>query len=258
MNSVRNAFQWLLGPSEADPLVRLLGAWRFWVAAAILGILLGWLAYTISPPPYRARATIVVDFNLEDMLPGYEPRKTFHLLSRETRKVEEIAWADDTLATVAAEFGNVSVTELRSGKLILSQPSDGGWHFWGEDVHSSRAQELAALWAETFIQNLREAVELSGEVEDAREALAEAVYSTDEPDLELIEILTQELSIKAGLARGVTPYVGVNLTQAADLPLQRAIHLSIYLFVGAGLLAILSSLSLLFFSRETLSENAHG
>lgn len=258
MKSIRNAFQWLLGSSETDPLVRLLRAWRFWVVAALFGALLGWLVYTLSPPPYRARATVVVDFNLEDMLPGYEPRKTFHFLDRETRKLEEIAWADDTLAAIAAEFEGTSVVELRAGKLILSQPSDGGWHLWAQDDDPARAQELAALWAKIFLQNVRAAVQLSGDVEDARDALAEAVYFTEEPDLELIEKLTQELSIKAGLARGVTPYVGINLTQAADLPLQRAIHLSIYLLVGAGLLPVISGLALLFFSREIRRQTAHG
>ncbi|MCH7664167.1 MAG: hypothetical protein IH859_09910 [Chloroflexi bacterium] len=256
MNSIRNAIEWLLGAAESDPIVRLLRAWRFWVAAALLGTVLGGTAYAISPPPYRARASLTIDFNLEDMLPGYEPRKTFHFLDRETRKAQEIAWADDTLATVEAEFGDTTVSELRTGKLLLSQPSDGGWHFWAQDSDPERAQELAALWIEAFIKNIRDAIQLSADVEDARRALADAVYFTEDHDLEEIERLTQELSNVSEGARGVTPYVGVSRSQSDNLPLKRAIPLSVYLFVGAGLVVVSAALVMLVVTRKPAAGNS--
>ena len=258
MNAIRNVIELLLGPAESDPIVRLLRAWRFWAAAALLGALLGGAAYTISPPPYRARASLVIDFNLEDMLPGYEPRKTFHFLDRETRKAEEIAWADDTLATVAAEFGDTTVSELRAGKLLLSQPSDGGWHFWAEDRDPNRAQELAAIWIETFDENIRAAIQISADVEDARRALADAVYFTEEHDLEKIERLTQELSDISEGARGVTPYVGVTLTQSDNLPLRRSISKGVFLLVGAGLFVVSAAVIMLFIARKPGAENLDG
>ena len=258
MKSIRKAIQRLLGPPDSDPLVRLLRAWRFWAAAAVLGVLLGSAVYSISPPPYRARATLVIDFNLEDMLPGYEPRKTFHFLDRETRKAEEIAWADDTLATVASEFGGTSVSELRSGKLLLSQPSDGGWHFWAQDRDPNRAQELAALWIKTFDENISAAIQLSADVEDARSALADAVYSTEDHDLEQIERLTQELSKVSEGARGVTPYVGVTISQSANLPVKRTIPQSVYMFVSAGLFVITAAVVMLFLSQKPGAESKRG
>ncbi|MEK6221318.1 MAG: hypothetical protein N2D54_03635, partial [Chloroflexota bacterium] len=208
----------------------------------------------VSPPPYRARATLVIDFNLEDMLPGYEPRKTFHFLDRETRKAEEIAWADDTLSTVADKFGGVTVLELRSGKLALSQPSDGAWHLWAIDEDPEAAQELVSIWIDTFITNVRLAVELSGDVEDARAALAQAVYFTEDHDLEKIEKLTQELLSISETARGVTPYVGITLTQASQLPTERSLSFGLYIFVGAMLLAVISASVVIFSASEYSTE----
>lgn len=250
MKSTSKLHSWLFNFSDNDPLSRLLNAWRFWVVMAAVGAVLGWLAYSVAPPQYRARATVVIDFNLEDMLPGFDVRKTFHFLDRETRKAEEIAWADDTLATVAAEVVGTSITELRSGKLLLSQPAEGGWHFWARDADPTRAQELAAIWIDSFIVNMGEAVELSAEVEDARDALAEVVHFSEEPDPEEIEKLTQILIDVSESARGVSPYIGITLTQAANLPTQRSLSLSIYLFVGAMLFAMVSALFMLITTRE--------
>jgi hypothetical protein len=254
MTYLRSKLAWLLGPDPGDPLARLLAAWRLWLLLALLGALAGALAFTALPPQYRARATLVVDFNLEEMLPGYEPRKTFHFLDRETRKVEEVAWSDETLSAVADRFPGLSVAELRRGKLLLSQPSDGGWHLWAQDRDPELAQQLAAAWAEIFIRSVEQAVEISGEVEQARHALAQAVYFTEPPDLEEIERLTQDLSHKSELAQGISPYVAVHLTQTAALPTQPSIPLGLYLLVGSGLFVVLAALWLLFAGRDIPSE----
>jgi hypothetical protein len=246
MTYLRSKLAWLLGPDPGDPFARLLSAWRLWLLLSVLGALAGVIVFTAFPPQSRARATLVVDFNLEDMLPGYEPRKTFHFLDRETRKVEEIALGDETLSELADRFPGVSMADLRGGKLLLSQPSDGGWHLWAQDRDPEVAQQIAVAWAEIFIRNVEQAVELSGEVEEARAALAQAVYFTEEPDLEEIERLTQELSFRSELAQGVTPYVGIHLTQTAGLPTQPALPFGLYLLVGSGLFVSLAALWLLF------------
>lgn len=250
MKKPSKLFTWLFNFTESDPLIRLLSAWRFWVLMAAIGALAGWFVYSVSPPQYRARATVVIDYNMEDMLPGFDPRKVFHFLDRETRKAEEIAWADDTLALVAAQFPATSITELRSGKLLLSQPAEGGWHFWAEDPDSAQAQALAAIWIDSFIYNMEEAVEISAEVEDARDALAEVVHNDPQPDVEEVEKLTQILLDVSESARGVSPYVGITLTQAANLPTQRTLSLSLYLFIGAMLFALGSALVMLIATRE--------
>ena len=82
----------LTSPSLED-LIRLLKAWRFWVSGAILGASLGAAIYYIVPPQYRARATVNVDFNLEQAWPQETDRQQFYYLERESRKLEEIASA---------------------------------------------------------------------------------------------------------------------------------------------------------------------
>ena len=60
---------WLFSPPSLDDLIRVLKAWRFWVLGALTGALLGAALFYIAPPPYRARATVNVDFNLEEAWP---------------------------------------------------------------------------------------------------------------------------------------------------------------------------------------------
>jgi len=85
---------YLFSPPSLDDLIRLLKAWRFWVLGALTGALLGAATFYIAPPPYRARATVNVDFNLEEAWPDETDRQQFYYLEREARKLEEIAWSD--------------------------------------------------------------------------------------------------------------------------------------------------------------------
>ncbi len=135
----------ILSPSS-DDLIRLLKAWKFWVLGAVVGALIGAAAYYIFSPDYRARATVNVDFNLEQAWPKETDRQQFYYLERETRKLEEIAWSDAVLDQVSSG-GQVPIAELRSGKLQLSQPAEAGWHFYADDPNAERAQNLAAKWA---------------------------------------------------------------------------------------------------------------
>src|SRR5690242_8767634 len=141
----------LFSPPSLDDLIHLLKAWKFWVLGAIIGALIGAALYYIVPPTYRARATVNVDFNLEQAWPQETDRQQFYYLERETRKLEDIAWSDDVMKTLSSGL-LVPVEELRGRKLKLSQPEEAGWHFYGEDKNPERARELAAAWAKLFEQ----------------------------------------------------------------------------------------------------------
>ncbi|HSQ39489.1 MAG TPA: Wzz/FepE/Etk N-terminal domain-containing protein, partial [Anaerolineales bacterium] len=140
----------VFSPPSLPDLIHLLRAWRFWLLTAILGALIGAAIYFVAPPPYRARAVVNVDFNLEQAWPQDTDRQQFYYLERETRKLEEIAWSDAVLQAVADADGKVTVRELREGKLQFSQPAEAGWHFYADDSNAQRAETLASAWAQSF------------------------------------------------------------------------------------------------------------
>jgi hypothetical protein len=146
--------KFLLRPPSYDDLLHLLAAWRVWVGGAILGAALATIVYLVAPPPYRARATVLVDQNVEQVIPeeSTDLRK-FIYLQRETDILVDIAWSDQTLARVSAQSG-LSVDELRDGRLILSQPSDGGWHFFADANAPEIASQLASAWARAFVDEI--------------------------------------------------------------------------------------------------------
>ncbi len=197
-----------LAPSLDDWLF-LLRAWRLWLMAFLLGALLGYGVYTFTPLPYRARATVLVDFNMEIAWPTDTDREQFYYLERETRKLEEIAWSDRVMQQVAGQVGGTSIAELRSGKLRLGQPGEGGWHFYAFDADPDRAVHLAVAWAEAFT-----------------EAVTEAVHHD------------------AGLNR----WIQVQLTQSQELPVERRPSLSICLLSGGLGLSSLTALLIAFFA----------
>lgn len=197
-------------PPSLPDVIRLLRAWHIWLLAALLGTLIGAAIYFVAPPPYRARATVNVDFNLEQAWPQETDRQQFYYLERETRKLEEIAWSDAVLQKVAGVDGKVTVRELREGKLLLSQPAEAGWHFYADDKDAQRAETLASAWAHSF----------------ADEAQA--------------NVRAQE---------GLNSFIKIEVSQAANLPRQRSAPLSAYLLVGTITAWFLSTLSVLFFQK---------
>lgn len=199
---------WFFSPPSLDDLIRLLKAWRFWTVGGMLGALIGAVLFYLVPSPYQARATVLVDFNLEEAWPQETDRQQFFYLERETRKLEEIALSDEVMNQLSSSF-SVSVDELRSGTLRLSQPAEGGWHFYAEDKNSDRAQQLAAAWAQAFAESVTENVANSA---------------------------------------GLNSFIQVEVTQGENLPVERSNSLSEYLLVGAIGFLLLSSFFVLFFS----------
>ena len=198
--------KWFFSPPSLDDLIRLLKAWRFWVLGALVGALLGTAVFYIAPPTYRARATVNVDFNLEEAWPEESDRQQFYYLERETRKLEEIVWSDEVLQVVA-NANNVDVSALRNETLSLSQPAEAGWHFYADDRDPARAETIASTWALTF-------------TEQAQAEMAEQV--------------------------GLNALVRVDAAQVSNLPVNRKISLSTYLTSGAVGFLALSTLLVLF------------
>lgn len=197
----------LFSPPSLDDFIRLLKAWRFWVLGALAGALLGTAIFYIVPPPYRARATVNVDFNLEEAWPEDVDRQQFYYLERETRKLKEIAWSDDVMQVVADANG-VGVSTLRDELLSLSQPAEAGWHFYADDRNPARAEALASTWALAF----------------TAQAQADLAEQT-----------------------GLNSYIRVDAAQVENLPIYRSVSQGTYLLSGAlGFLA-LSALLILFF-----------
>ncbi len=201
---------WLFTPPSIEDLIRLLKAWRFWSVSALVGALIGAAVYYTAPPPYRAHATVLVDFNLEQAWPKETDRQQFYYLERETRKLVEVAWSDAVMEAVVETNGNVTAQELRSGKLSLSQPAEGGWHFYVVDKNPERAALLASEWAEVFVEKVR---------------------------------------LQAGTAQGLNSFIEATETQTAQSPRERSVPISTYLFVGAVAFLAVGSFFILFFSK---------
>ena len=201
---------WLFSPPSIDDLARLLKAWRFWSIGALVGALIGAAIYYIAPPPYRAHATVLVDFNLEQAWPKDTDRQQFYYLERETRKLEEIAWSDAVMEMITKTNNDITTQELRSDKLSLSQPAEGGWHFYADDENPERAAALASSWAQVFVEQVRSQI---------------------------------------GTTEGLNSFIEATPTQTAQLPRDRSLSISTYLFVSAFAFLSIASFFVLFFNK---------
>jgi capsular polysaccharide biosynthesis protein len=202
--------KWLFSPPSLDDLSRLLKAWRFWSVGALSGALIGAAMFYLVPPPYQARATVLVDFNLEQAWPQETDRQQFYYLERETRKLEEVAWSDSVMEEIVATHGNITIGELHDGRLSLSQPAEGGWHFYVEDENPEHAATVASAWAQVFAGEVRKRVAASD---------------------------------------GLNSFIEATVTQTAQLPVEHSVPISTYLFVGALAFLTLASFLVLFFIK---------
>ena len=202
---------WLFSPPSTDDLIRLFKAWRFWSVGALIGGLLGAGLYYLAPPPYRAHATVLVDFNLEQAWPEETDRQQFYYLERETRKLEEIAWSNLVMELILETNGDISIDELRNNKLSLGQPGEGGWHFYADDKDPERAAAFASTWAQVFVEQVRS---------------------------------------QSGTAEGPNSFIEATRTQTAQVPPERSISMSTYLFVGAVVFLAMGSFFFLFFRKQ--------
>ena len=198
----------ILAPPSSDDLIHLLKAWRFWLLGALVGALLGLAIYFVAPPPYRARATVDVDFHLEQAWPQNTDREQFYYLERETRKLQDIAFSDAVLNAVAARVHGATLEELRGGELRLSQPGNGGWHFYADDRDPRRAADLASAWAQAFVETVKAEV--------------------------------------AKPSSGLEQYITVLPAQTQNPPAQRRASMSTYMLVGAMTFLAASALFVLF------------
>ena len=228
----------LFTSSSVDDLIGLLQAWRFWVLGGLVGALIGGLVYFVAPPDFRARATVVVDFNMEEAWPVDSDRELFYYLEREARKLEEVALSDATLAKVSEQVGDVTVAELRGGLLELSEPADGGWHFYANASSPERAEELASAWALVFTDQVREGIETAVALDATRKAL-----ESDPAD----ETLLARVSELEAESLGITPELQISPKQLTDLNAQRRVSLANYIFAGAVIFMALSALAILLF-----------
>jgi len=193
-----------------DDLIRLFKAWRYWSIGALIGGLIGAAVYYVLPPPYRAHAVVLVDFNMEQAWPQETDRQQFYYLERETRKLEEIAFSDPIMESIVERNRNVTLTELRSGMLLLSQPAEGGWNFYVDDQDPQRASVIVTLWAQNFVE---------------------------------------QVNLQRTLEDGPSAFIEAQVTQIAQVLENRSVSLSTYLFVGAVVFLALGSLFVLFLSK---------
>jgi hypothetical protein len=145
----------ILKPPVLDDVIGLLAAWRVWLGGALVGALAAGFIYWIVPSPYRARATVVVDQNVEQVIGEEETDlKKYTYLQRETDKLKDIAWSDQTLERLSGQTG-LSIQQLRDQHLHLSQPEDGGWHFLADASDPQTAVQLASGWAAAFVTEVQ-------------------------------------------------------------------------------------------------------
>jgi hypothetical protein len=221
-----------------DPFADLFGNWRMWLIGALVGALLAWGVFLAAPPDYRARATVVVDHNLEEAWQYYPDRALFQFLQRETERLEQLAWSDAVIQEVASE--EITVGELRGDVLQLAHPSDGGWHLYADHRDPAIAQDLASAWAVVFVNAARAAISASPELQAARADL-NAELAGSEPDEARIEELLDEIAFLAEHTQGISMYVEISLSQVGDLPVERSISQATFLLAGSFVGALLAA-----------------
>lgn len=232
---------WLLSPPSLNDFLRLLRAWKFWLLFSVLGAVFGAAAYFIFPPDYRAQATVVIDFNVEESWEQFPDRELFYYLERESRKLVEVAWADETVGAITKEMPDLTVASLRNERLQLSQPQDGAWHFYADDANPARAEKIVSLWAESFNQQAQEGAANALALNSLKIALENGEVTLDEVEDDIQRLETESL--------GISAYLQISLSQKESLPITRKTSLGETIFFGASGMLFFSALVILFFGK---------
>ena len=230
--------KWLLSPPSKNDFLRLLNAWKFWLIFSLLGAAIGAVIYFIFPPDYRAQATVVVDFNLEESWEQIPDRELFYYLERESRKLVEVAWADETVDAIVQEFDDLTVSSLRQERLALSQPQDGAWHFYADDADPARAEKIVRIWAESFNRQVQKGTANALALNALKTALENGT-------VELAEV-EDDIARLEGESLGISAYVQSSLSQKDNLPIARKTSLAEYVFFGATAMLFFAVLGILF------------
>ena len=242
----------LLSAPTFESFVIALRAWRLLLIAGLIGALIGAAVYQLWPPPYRAMARVVVDQNLEQALPEAPDREVFYFLERETQKLEDLAWSDEVMAQVMAKVEFTNITQLRDGKLQLSQPGDGGWRMYGIDPLQANARALAVAWSDSFTDSVHNAVMAALELEAVKNEMAGLQDNTSEETQKKRLRLEEKATELEDLSRGIHPAVQVSRSQKKDIAAERVSSMGAYI-LAAALSALF--LTILF---QTFSEKLSG
>lgn len=238
----------LLFQDSHDSLMRVLQSWRLWLVGALAGALLAAGVYALFPPPYQTAAVVVVDLNIEEAWPVWSNQQPY-FISRESRKLEQLAWSDETIQLVADQVGDVSVSELRGGILKLSQPADGGWQFNAQADTPERAEQIAAAWADAFTQQVAAGIELSGQWEQERQEIVSILQGDPNMSANDASKLVDRLAPTIAESKGISPYIELFMAQTEDLAVERTVALSVYILVGSVIGALGFAFIALFFLR---------
>lgn len=235
----------LLAPPSFEDILIVLRAWRLWLVGAVIGSLIGSVIYLAFPPVYRAKATVVVDFNVEKTWPVDTDRELFYHLERESRKVEAVAWSDAVLKLVAdglgEEPGDVTIPDLYDGRLTLSQPSDGAWHFYADSASSRDASKTASLWAQAFVTVVNENKRNILLLENIKKRLDAT------PESEPLQKRAHSLETRL---LGISTSIEVVPTQVTGLSVERKVGLGVYVLAGSLSGIFLMVLGALFIRRK--------
>jgi hypothetical protein len=120
---------------------------------------------------------------------------------------------------VVADSHNMTISELRDGRLVLSQPAEAGWHFYADDHDSQRAAAIASTWAKAF---------------------------------------TEQAGTQIGKSGGLNSFIRLDVTQSAELPVEPSISLGVYLLIGVIASMWLGALGILFFRTGSSSPTNKG
>lgn len=223
----------LQNPPRVSGMARILQAWRLLLIGFLAGGLVGAAIFALFPPPYRAEAVEVLDQNLEKSYPDSPDREVFYFLERETNRLEELAWSDAVLQRVVDELKDTSLAELRGGDLQLSQPSDGGWRFYGISSDAGRAKKLADAWADAFEREVRRSTSAATRLDTVRAQLADLNARCPVTCTAEITDLQQQIEPLSAQSHGIHPLVTVYRSQEKGMTVQRSSSLGVYIFAGA-------------------------